>query len=852
MSFLNRPISLLGVLLLAAPALAQIPPQAGRNPNTIPPPGSPSPSLRPGFPNSPAAAPRPAGAPASAPGNAAAGGTSATGEKQAIKVEDAITDEGVELQFPNTPISEILLLYEDLTGLKIIRDANAEQATVSIETTGTLPKEKAILFIEKSLLLNGYAFAPAGDGMVKFLAVDAKKPITEGGAPLIESAMDLPQTDQVVNYVILLKYLNAEDAKKAIEEVVTPLHSYGKITPIPNAKALVITENSNTIRAIITLMDKLDHKPAETIQKTYQLTRSDTEDIKSALDEILGNENKDSGGSGRTPSIPQNTPGSIPGQQPIQPTMPTGASTGVGGSSAEAAPAKIIPIARRNCLLVIGSQEQHDYIGKLIEELDGASEMRNFISRPLKYLAVDAAMQILSDAITRTEGDGEGGSSGTGGNTTGTNPQNNTQNRNNNSGSSLFNNNNNSLSNNGLNSGFGSNNGLGGGLGGSSGFGGGSNLQPLRQNNGPQSVLIGKTLLISDPVANSIFVSGQPEHLRIMEEILNELDHRPQQIIISALIGDYQISENRGFSLETAFRGRHGGGSGGFFGQVGSSSGLPSTTGANNAVTTFDPRSAIDAATAYASGNGLTFIGGVHAGLDLIAQMLEGDSNFKVISRPTVFTQNNQSASLTSGLSFPIASSTQSSLLGGVNNNSFLSNVQYQDIVLSLQIIPLINSEDELTLQVSQQNSERAGNTVIAGNNYPIISKQELNTIIACRNNSTVLLGGLVRSDENRTRTSVPIISAIPLLNKVMGSRQKDNSKRELLIFIQPRIVDGMNDLPPSLGDSVGASPFSDEAQAAFRQERISQDRAKDPAAQVKPRMTQRLKSLLNRILVND
>jgi hypothetical protein len=246
----------------------------------------------------------------------------------------------------------------------------------------------------------------------------------------------------VVNFVILLKYLNAEDAKKAIEEVVNPLHSYGKIIPIPNAKALVITENSNTIRSIVTLMERLDHKPAETIQKTFQLSRSDAEDVKTALDEILGNEEKGSSGSGRTPSIPQNTPGAMP----VQPTMPVNqniSASPTGGTASEAAPPKIISIARRNCLLVIGSNEQVEYIGKLIEELDAASELRNFISRPLKYLAVDAAMQVISDAITRTEGDGEGGSSGGANGGTGTNNQNNSQNRsNNNNSSSLFNNNN--------------------------------------------------------------------------------------------------------------------------------------------------------------------------------------------------------------------------------------------------------------------------------------------------------------------------------------------------------------------------------------------------------------------------
>lgn len=768
-----------------------------------------------------------------------------------MKVDDAITEDGVELQFPNTPISEILLLYEDLTGLKIIRDANAEQATVSIETTGTLPKDKAIMFIEKSLLLNGYAFTPAGEGMVKILAFDAKKPTMEG-APLIDSAMELPMTDQVVSHVVNLKYLNSEDATKAIDQVI-PRHSYGVITPVPNSKALVITENSNTIRSIIDLLERLDNKPSETVQKTFQITRSDAEDVKTALDEILGNEEKGSSGSGRVPSIPQNNTGGAPvqAQQPNMQLNPN--AGGAGGPASEAAPAKIISIARRNCLLVIGTAEQVDYLGKLIKELDAASELRNFASRQLKYLAVESAMQIISDAITRTEGDGEGGGSGGAGGT-GTNNQNgqNRTNQNNNNSNSLFgNNNSNSLGSNGMNSGFGGSGGLGGGS--SSIGGGGGNLTPLRQNNGPTSMLVGKTLLISDPVANSIFASGPPEHLRILNEIMDELDHRPQQIMISALIGNYQTSEGRGFSLEAALRGRRSSGGGGFFGQAGASSGLPgstTTTGTTTTTNSFDPRDALSAASAFASGNGLTFIGGVHQGLDLIIETLETDSKFKVISRPSVFTQNNTPATLTSGSSFPIASSTQSSLQNGINNNSFLSNVQYQDIVLSLNIIPLINSDDELTLQISQQNSERAGNTVIAGNNYPIITKQELNTIVACRNNSTVLLGGLVRTDDTKTRTGTPIISLIPGLNKIFGSRQRAISNSELLIFIQPRIVRGMDDLPPSIYDSPGSSPDAEDARAAMNIERIKQEEARIPVA--KPKMSQRLKTMLNRVLVND
>jgi len=842
MSSLNRTLLLLGALLLAVPGFAQIPPQAGRNPNTIPPPGAGRLPSSPGAAQVPTPA-RPPGAPPPPSGAAAAGG-----EKKAMNVEDAISDDGVELQFPNTPVSEILLLYEDLTGLKIIRDANADQATVSIETTGTLPKERAIMFIEKSLLLNGYAFTPAGEGMVKFLAFDAKKPTMEG-APLIDSAMELPMTDQVVSHVVSLKYLNAEDATKAIDQVI-PRHSYGVITPVPNAKALVITENSNTIRSIIELMDRLDHKPAETQQKTFILSRSDAEDVKTALDEILGNEDKSGGGNGRVPNIPQNTPaGGMPTQQ-IQPNIPVSPNLDVaGGTAAEAAPPKIISIPRRNCLLVIGGAEQVEYIGKLIEELDAASELRNFASRQLKYLAVESAMQIISDAITRTEGDGESGSSGgTGG--TGTNNQNN-QNRNNqnNNSNSLFGNNNNSLNSGGL----GGSGGIGG-LGGSGGIGGGGgNLTPMRQNNGPTSILVGKTLLISDPVANSIFASGPPEHLRILNEIMDELDHRPQQIMISALIGNYNLSNDRSFSLEVAFRGRRSDGSKGFLGQIGASGGVPGTSttpagGGTPNTTPFDPRALVSGANLINAANGLSFLGGIHQGVDLLSQMLETDDNFRVISRPSVFTQNNTPATLVSGQSFPIAGTTQQGF-GGLNNNNIVSNVQYQDIVLSLNIIPLINSQDELTLQISQQNSEIVGQQTIEPNVYPVVSKQELNTVISCRNGSTVLLGGLIRNDDNKNNTSTPIISSIPVLGKLFGSRKREKNSSELLIFIEPRIVNGMDDLPPSTRDTFGNSAFSEDVQRYARTGVF--DKESIPTAS-KPKLTDRLKAMINRVLVTD
>lgn len=850
---------LLAACLVASPValLAQIPPQTQRPviPGAAQPPGTSNFNrLRPGGPPSSAQQGARPGQPAARPGNAAA-----EGERPAISADDAIQANGnVLVQFPNTPLSQILFVYEDLTGLKIIRDASIEQATVSIETTGELPKDRAIMFIEKSLLLNGYSFVPAGDGMVKILGSD-KKP-TSDGAPLFESAADLPETDQVVSFVALLRYLNPEDAVKAIDAII-PRHSYGSLTPVPNAKALVIVENSNTIRSILELLERLDVKPGATVTKRIQLVRADAEDVKTALNEILGLDDKEATGgpAGGRPSSSQTQAGMAP-QPGMVPQLASLPGDATGSTAAEVKP-KILAIPRTNRLLVIAMPETAEYIETLVTELDSASELRTFVSRTLQYLSVEAAMGIISDAISRTEGDGSG-SSGGGVNSLG--QPNSSGNRTNTgtgtSGSSgLFGNNNNSGSSGfgsnslGSNGGFGSSSsgGLGGGgfgssggLSGGSGFGsGGGNLQSLRPNNGPMSIVVGKTLLISDPTANSLFASGPPEHLRVLNEILDELDRRPQQILISAVIGEIQLGREESFGIETLIRARRNGT------ETGANAGLAGQIG--NSITPLDPRLPI-ALTDLASRSGLTFYGGIREGIDVILSAIHSRDDFKVISRPSVFTMNNTPANISSGSSFPIATSTQG-FVGGGANNGLLSNVAYQDVVLSLNIIPLINSDDELTLQISQENSEVAGSTLIAENTYPVLTKQQLNTVVMCKNNSTVLLGGLIRESQEKNNANVPFLANIPVLKYLTGSTSDEKDRRELLIFIQPRIVESKYDLPPTVQDGAGTSPFGQEAMAFFDHEKNMDRQAAEAAKQaLQPAKRGRIRGMLKKLFSRE
>jgi general secretion pathway protein D len=818
---LRRLLACLLLPLLLSPAAAQIPAQLfaqipdQRPPGTVSP-NAIQPTIQPGattqIPNlSPAgSAPSTGG---SAPGSSAPG------------------SDFVVIQYPGYDLTEILVDYEEWTGKKVIRDANIEGVKVTIETTGELPKEQAIRYLEASLLLNGYAFVPAGPGLVKILAADAKRPSTEG-TDFYTDVAKLPFNEEVVTFIATLKHLNSEDAVKAIDQIV-PRHSYGMVQAVENMKALVIIENTATIRAILTVLEQLDKPAQPEIQKSFQLTRADADDVAGALNEILESDEKDSGSgpSGRNPPAVQG--GQAPAGQPGQAAPPPGISVGGGGNTpgSTAKPPKIVAIPRTNRIMVIGTEEAVDYIGKLIDELDAPADLRNFVTRRLSYLRVDAAMAIIGDAIHRGNGQSSGGGSGAGGVT----------------GNSTTNTGANTVTNNrgGFGGGFGGGmGGLGGGMGGvgggfggvgggmggvGGGFGGGmggfgggmggmggmGGGQPMLQNTAPTSLLVGKTLLIADPINNSIFLSGPPDHLRILDEIIDELDIRPKQIVINVVIGEMNLSDNFEFGIDYLLRPTR------FKFDRYSGTGLGVLR--NTAAAFVDPN-AITNNTELPSGlGGLTTYGSIDEGVDVIVRALAGNRNFEVVSRPTLLTMNNQPADITSGTSIPVpTTSTNSVNPGGDGQFGVTSQIQFQPIVLGLSVTPLINNDNELTLQIMQQNNEQSGSTTINGNPFPNISQQTLNTTVMVRDGSTVLLGGLIRENVEKERNGLPFLKDVPLIKHLVSSVKDNKTRRELLVFIQPRIVSGDGDLPANYQDSTSQTPFGDRMRTFMNHEQTA------------------------------
>jgi len=192
---------------------------------------------------------------------------------------------------------------------------------------------------------------------------------------------------------------------------------------------------------------------------------------------------------------------------------------------------------------------------------------------------------------------------------------------------------------------------------------------------------------------------------------------------------------------------------------------------------------------------GLTLYGTIGDTLSYYVHALQETSRFKIISRPSVYTTNNKLAIIASGSQVPVLSNIASSFAGGTTsgtNSSLVSTgtVQYEDVLLQLDIIPLINSNHDVTLKIRQTNNSLGANNTINGNSVPTINTQEINTEVTVPDKSTVVIGGLIADTTSRDTSGVPLLSDIPVIKYLFSTTQKKKQHDELIIMIQPTVVE--------------------------------------------------------------
>ena len=700
---------------------------------------------------------------------------------------------------------EVIPDYERISGKRLMVDNTVAASTITITSNLEMTKEEALEFIKGSLLLNGFAIIEKDEKTHVLINAAGKSPVGIKLDPRVYvDIADLPPGDRLVTYVMKFDYISPEDALRVFQVVARP-SPYSTIAPVANVNAIVITDNVPLVRALVMLKEQIDVPGIGVTTEAITLVRADAQEVAASLNEIL--QAQSSGRSGSTTSRP-NVVISPQGRTPATP----GGTAGQPVSAPDGNTIQIQAITRTNSILIIARPVDIAYIKSLVEIFDAPSEIDNFLKRELKYIPVSDFLPVAENALSRNVSNNSRGGSSSRSPTRSSTSSSRTGGL---TGSSR----------NSTSSRTGTTGGFSGSRGGSSL--GGSNLSNPDAISGPESLLIGNTLIIGDSQLNNVVVSGPPEQLRIIDQLLDEIDIRPRQVYINAVIAQVTLGDDIRFGkdlLRTVEQITVGGYDVNLAGSF-------RTTAGGSSVLNVHKLAPLLADPANGPLNPLLNPVGIEAiptpdGLGVWAQVgdifnayiqaLEQTNRFKVISRPFVFTANNQLASIASGQRVAVPTQSVSSLDAGGNVSS---SIGFEEVLLQLDVVPLINSKDEVTLTISQQNENITGKTVIGGNEVPDISTQQFETTVRLPNKAIVVLGGIIQEDESELVNGLPIISRIPGLKRLLGSTSKQKNRNELLIFLQPHIIETTDDLVEKNIKEIRNTIVGDEALKSARSE---------------------------------
>jgi general secretion pathway protein D len=692
-------------------------------------------------------------------------------EQPTPQSDPASLEELVSYEASNAPINAVLQEYESLTGMTLIEDSNlmANAVPLTISLPHPVKKAQLIRLIEAALLLNNYALIPGpGEKTMKVINLSTGKNARSEGVRLYTSPEVLPAGEEIVSYYMSLNHISANEALTVFNTHILP-RAYTSFVPISSAQAVVITETTNVIRQLIALKDLIDVPPAATSTLFVQLVRADAERVSETLSKLL-----EGGGY-------QQRGGAVQQQGQNVVVAAGGPSTVIAGLQAQ-----LIPDTRTNRILIVTRPQSMEMLKGLVEAFDQAVAAARPLEYKLRYISAGEALPVLADVLNEEQQQGAGGANQQ---QYQQQQQQGTQNRSVNLGGGM-----------GTRSSTGSN--LGGGTGGYSptsssagSVGAGQDLlQEPNEQLGPQSVAVGKTRIISDAKDNKIIVIGPPESVQKVRILLDTLDRRPQQVYLSTVIGQLTLNNENDFGVDFTQTYKKISDNAGLASSNLSSTGTQAGIFNSNGQIVVDPRQILGSGVVPGT-QGLAIYGSITDAIRVFVRAVDTRDKLTILARPAVYTANNKRAVISSGQRVPVPGTTLSNVLTtstGVASNTAAvqATIEYEDVELRLEVIPLINSSREVTLKIAQINDSLGANVNIAGNQVPTVNSQRLTTTVTVPSGATVVLGGLINDQIQKQESGIPVVDQFPYLGNLFKFQTHTRHRTELLVFIQPTVVE--------------------------------------------------------------
>ncbi|WP_301673388.1 type IV pilus secretin PilQ [Neisseria blantyrii] len=290
------------------------------------------------------------------------------------------------------------------------------------------------------------------------------------------------------------------------------------------------------------------------------------------------------------------------------------------------------------------------------------------------------------------------------------------------------------------------------------------------------TLISGRGSVLIDPATNTLIVTDTRSVIEKFRKLIDELDVPAQQVMIEARI----VEAADGFSRDLGVK----------FGATGKKKlkdadrafGWGVNSGFEGGDGKWSAQTSINLPVAAAA-NSISLVRAISSGaLNLELSASESLSKTKTLANPRVLTQNRKEAKIESGTEIPFQDTSSS---GGSSSTT----TTFKKAVLGLTVTPNITPDGQIIMTV-KINKDTPVDCTVKDETTKCIQTKNLNTQAMVENGGTLIVGGIYEEENGNTLTKVPLLGDIPVIGNLFKTRGKSTNRRELLIFITPRIMD--------------------------------------------------------------
>jgi len=285
--------------------------------------------------------------------------------------------------------------------------------------------------------------------------------------------------------------------------------------------------------------------------------------------------------------------------------------------------------------------------------------------------------------------------------------------------------------------------------------------RPPTDNRGASN-LVGKIRVVPVWRQNAVMVLAPPEYRSAIIEMISQIDKPGRQVLISAIVAEISGEDATALGLRWS----------------------------NSTIIPTNPDNAVSVGTTTTAQEN-DFLGNlfdtsvldVNADLNVLLQLLNEKSTVNILSEPRIFTSDNQEAEFFDGQDIPFVTESQTTDQGGLTQST-----DYRAVGIQLRVRPRITVNRDVDLRVNLElSSIQPGQTI---NNQFIVDRRETTTQLIVKDGQTIVISGILRSEESEVKRKVPLLGDIPLIGALFTSMEKSIVNTELVAFITPLVVD--------------------------------------------------------------